>query len=62
MHNLALMNIKGEGGNVDLVTAYVWLNLAAKRGHSKATASAARLEVKLTPEQKIQADSRLSST
>ena len=59
MFNLALMLQKGEGGEVDLVKAYVWLSLAAKLGHSKAPAAAARLESKLTPVQKTQANELL---
>lgn len=59
MFNLALMLQKGEGGEVDMVKAYVWLSLSAKLGHSKAPAAAARLEAKLTPAQKAQASELL---
>lgn len=60
MFNLALMLQKGEGGEVDMVKAYVWLSLSAKLGHSKAPAAAARLEAKLTPAQKAQANELLN--
>lgn len=60
MFNLALMMQKGEGGDVDLVKSYVWLSLAAKLGHSKAPAAVARLEAKLTPAQKTQANELLN--
>ncbi len=56
MFNLALMMQKGEGGEVDPVKSYVWLSLAAKLGHSKAPAALTRLEAKLTPAQKTQAN------
>lgn len=56
MYNLALMMMRGEGGEVDKVKAYVWLSLASQLGHSKAPALIAKLEKQLTPEQKKQAD------
>lgn len=62
MYNLALMLQKGEGGEVDLVKAYVWLNCAAKLGHSKAPIAATKLDAKLTPEQKLQAQNLLSAS
>lgn len=62
MYNLALMMQKGEGGEVDLVKAYVWLNCAAKLGHSKAPIAANKLDAKLTPEQKLQAQNLLSAS
>ena len=60
MFNLALMMQKGEGGEVDLVKSYVWLTLAAKLGHSKAPAAVARLDAKLSPAQKTQANELLN--
>lgn len=55
MFNLALMSMKGEGGDADKVKAYVWLTLAGKLGHTKAPAVANKLEAQLTPAQKTQA-------
>ncbi len=60
MVNLAAMLLKGEGGEKDVVKAYVWLKLAGKLGHTDAPAAAAKLEAKLTPEQKVQAEVILS--
>ncbi len=60
MFNLSAMLLNGEGGDKDIVKAYVWLKLAGKLGHTQAPAAAAKLEGKLTPEQRAQADAVLS--
>lgn len=46
---LGMKYFEGAEGRVDLVQAYVWLNLAASQNYQQAVAARNRLEERLTP-------------
>ena len=48
MVNLAVMQARGEGGEVDRVKAWGWLKIAERMGHPQAAAAVAALETKFT--------------
>jgi TPR repeat protein len=50
MFNLAAMQAKGEGGEVDRVKAWGWLKIAEKQGHANAGSAARALEGQFTPQ------------
>jgi TPR repeat protein len=52
MFNLAAMQAKGEGGEVDRVKAWGWLKIADKLGHANASAAARALEGEFTPQER----------
>ncbi|WP_155847329.1 tetratricopeptide repeat protein [Asticcacaulis sp. AC402] len=60
MFNLAAMLLGGEGGDKNLALAYVWLKLAEMSGLEKATAAAAKIEEKLSPEERATAEAILN--
>lgn len=60
MVNAAVMLFKGEGGDKDLVQAYLWLRLAGTLGNAQAKATVKMVEARLTPEQRAQAESALA--
>jgi TPR repeat protein len=51
MFNLAAMQAKGEGGDLDRVKAWGWLKIADKLGHANAGAAAVSLEGQFTPQE-----------
>lgn len=59
MYNLAERYERERGVPLDLPQACVWHALAASRGVEEAAASLKRLEVKITPEQKRDAQNRV---
>ena len=60
MFNLAAMLTKGEGGEQDLVKAWVWFSLAKNRGHPNAASAVAAIETRMTGEQRQAATQLLS--
>jgi TPR repeat protein len=60
MFNLAAMLMNGEGGDKNLVLAYVWFRLAGMSGLEKAAPVAAKVEAKLSPEERARADAILN--
>lgn len=51
MFNLAAMMVRGEGGERDLVSAWLWLKEADARGHDNARPALAAVQQRMTPEQ-----------
>jgi len=51
MFNLAAMQARGEGGDLDRVAAWGWLKIAEKLGHANAGAAAVALEGQFTPQE-----------
>jgi TPR repeat protein len=51
MFNLAAMQAKGEGGEVDRVRAWGWLKIAERVGHSNAAVAIRGLEAQFTPDE-----------
>ncbi|MGN6364722.1 tetratricopeptide repeat protein [Asticcacaulis taihuensis] len=62
MFNLGAMLANGQGGGKDMTMAYVWLKLAQESGVDKAGPVAAKIETKLTPEERARAMAILQPT
>lgn len=60
MFNLAVMMMKGEGGEADNIKAYAWLTLAREAGHPNAEAVLKILEGRITPAEKAAAEALLA--
>ncbi|GGZ41802.1 SEL1-like repeat protein [Asticcacaulis endophyticus] len=60
MFNLGVMLMKGEGGDKDMVKAWVWFRLAQAKGHESAKAALTALEKRMTDADKAQALAILS--
>jgi len=56
MFNLAAMQARGEGGDLDRVKAWGWLKIAQKLGHANAGAAAVALEGQFTPQDRAGVD------
>ena len=56
MFNLAAMQARGEGGEVDRVKAWGWLKIAEKQGHANAGSAARALEGQFTPQDRAGVD------
>lgn len=52
MFNLAVMQMKGEGGPKDLVKSYVWFSLTKAKGNPNATAALAAVEKQMSAAEK----------
>lgn len=52
---MGVLHLNGEGVTQDLVTAHIWFNLAANRGHNKAQQKLAELSTLLTAPQSEEA-------
>ncbi|MCG6872325.1 MAG: sel1 repeat family protein [Gammaproteobacteria bacterium] len=50
-YNLGVLYLKGLGVNPSPVSAYAWLDLAARKGHPSATSAAGQLRASLNSEQ-----------
>lgn len=56
-YNLGISYYSGADKEIDLVKAYAWFNVAAKNGHNGALAMREKLEISLTEEEKVKAQS-----